>query len=149
MGLFGGWFEGSRLALVEPDGDRALVATRGDGSRLAIDVAGLSWIGFLFVGDEFSPVHEGWWLFGSADGAVAIWIDCPRVDPLMRRAPLATVADALPARRRIDVASRPIALRGRSSRDGIVRLDAAAVARLLAQGVVQEVAGVADFPAII
>lgn len=149
MALFGSLFARSQLGTAEAEGDTALIATDSDGRRTVINLAKLAWVGFLFVGDEFSPVHEGWWLFGGAEGATAIWIDCPRVDSLMRQPPLATIADALPSKRRIDVTSRPTDLRGRQSRTGIVHLDAAAVERLHARGVVQEVATVTAFPTII
>jgi len=149
VALFSGGFNRSPSSIVEPEGDTALLTRDADGRRSVIDVAALAWVGFLFVGDEFSPVYEGWWLFGRADSAIAIWIDCPRVDSLMRQPPLATIADALPSIRRIDVASRPADLRGGRSRTGIVHLDALAVERLHANGVVRDVATVTDFPTIL
>jgi len=65
---------------VEATGGGALHMVAPAGAAALIDLATLSSIGLLFVGDGTSPVSEGWWLFGRPDDAVAVLVDCPHVD---------------------------------------------------------------------
>ncbi len=136
-------------AHVAAEGRTGIRIIEPDGRETVIDIAGADWIGFVNIGEDFlSLVDEGWWLIGGSGGAVAINVDCPAIDLLMRDGPLAAVIDRVPRRIRIDLDSRPRVLRGRDALAGIVHLGTAAAAQLLATGTQSDVVSVRDFPRI-
>lgn len=143
MGLFGH----RAMARVTSSGAGRLEVARADGANFAIDLGVIDLIGFIHVGDEFSPVHEGWWLLAGADGGHAINLECGAIDPLMREGGGAAGSTARLVQ--IDVASRPSELRGRDARDGVAVLSAADVVSIQSKGIVIAQDSVRDFPMIL
>lgn len=95
----------------------------------------LTWTGFIEAGDEFTADRQGWWLLvlNEPDNAVAMSDLCAPIDVMAREGPLANQLNARPVHH-IMLGEWPSVLRRAVVGDGVVVMDADAVATLRAGG---------------
>jgi hypothetical protein len=144
-----GWFGHKKRGTVTAQDATAIRVCEPDGRETVVDIATLEWLSFLQIGDETTAVHEGWWILGRRDAAIAIVLECAAIDPLLRDGPLTDAADRIPDKTLIFTAERPDSLRGRDAHDGIVHLDGTAALALRSAGSQERVRSVREFPRIV
>jgi hypothetical protein len=143
------WFGSQKRCSVTAAGPTAIRVSESGGKETVVDVATLDWLSFVQIGDDTTPVYEGWWVLGHRDGATAINVDCGAIDPLLRDGPLADVADRVVEKTLVFTADRPAALSGQNARSGVVHLDRTGAAALTRAGSQERVQSVRDFPTIL
>ena len=119
------------------------------GEETTIDIAVLSWLSFLQVGDETQYVYEGWWLLGKANACTAVRIECGTIDSLLRDGALAESAGRIEDKTIIFTSSRPTRLSERTAQYGVVHMNAHEATELRNTSTQKRVASINDFPKIL
>jgi hypothetical protein len=143
-----GWFSRGKAASAQADGT-CLQLHAGASGPVTVDVDWLDRVSFLQVGDDMTIVYEGWWLlFPSAGGCVAVSVDCPGADALLRDGPLTPCLERVQIKETLFAATRPSLLRRAAKDEGVAVFDASDTAALIADTVAEPVTSVREFPII-
>ncbi len=142
------WFFRPRRASGSATNASRLVLSRAKTHDVEIDLRQAAWLGYVQVGDDLTPVYEGWWLIAVPGGSVAVSDESPMVRGLLCAGELTPAADDVSDKFILFLASRPTELRGRQSADGVAVLDAAATESIKSKGTIEQVERLSDLPDI-